>query len=101
VWVPVLAGSAAAFGLKAVGFVLPRGWLEHRLVTRAAAVMPVALLAALVLVQAFTDHRRLVVDARAGGLAVALVLLVVRAPFLVVIAAPVVTTALLRAVGVG
>jgi hypothetical protein len=45
------------------------------------------------------DGGALVADARAGGLAAAATALLLRAPFLVVVGAAVLVTALLRAVG--
>jgi hypothetical protein len=61
--------------------------------------MPVALLAALVAVQTFATGQSLVVDARVAGLAVAIVALLLRAPFLVVVVVAAVSAALLRAAG--
>jgi hypothetical protein len=61
--------------------------------------MPVALLAALVAVQTFAQGQALVVDARVAGLAAAVVALLLRAPFLVVIIVAAVTAAGLRALG--
>ena len=56
------------------------------------------LLAALVAVQVFASGTRLTIDARAAGLAVAVVALLLRAPFLVVVFAAAATAALLRLV---
>ena len=56
------------------------------------------LLAALVVVQAFAGDRALELDARAAGLAVGAVLVVLRAPFLLVVVAAAATAALLRLV---
>ena len=56
-----------------------------------------ALLAGLVAVQAFAGDGALVLDARAAGLAVALGLVLLRAPFLLVVVAAAATAALLRA----
>ncbi|GGY93394.1 hypothetical protein GCM10010327_25000 [Streptomyces nitrosporeus] len=64
---------------------------------RLAALLPVALLAALTAQQTFADGQRLMVDARAAGLAAAAVALVLRAPFLVVVGAAVAVTAGVRA----
>jgi uncharacterized membrane protein len=64
--------------------------------SRVANLIPVALLAALVAVQALADGSRLAVDARLAGLAVAAVALVLRAPFLVVVVLGAATAALLR-----
>ena len=57
-----------------------------------------ALLAALVVTQVFATEQKLVLDARAVGLATAAVALVLRAPILVVIIAAAAATALVRAV---
>lgn len=65
-----------------------------------SALLPVALLAALTAQQAFGGaDGALVVDARVAGLAAAGLALVLRAPFLVVIAAAVAVTAGVRALG--
>ena len=63
---------------------------------RIADLTPVALLAALVAVQVFSSGAQLVLDARAVGLAVAIVLLLLRAPFLVVVFGAALTAAVLR-----
>ncbi len=96
-WTPILLAAVGCALLKQAGWSLPRHWLEHERLQRAAALMPVALLAALVAVQAFGTDGRLALDARAAGLAVAAGLLAVRAPFLLVIGGAAVTAALLRA----
>jgi hypothetical protein len=53
-----------------------------------------------VAVQTFADGQALVIDARAAGLAAAVVALVLRAPFLAVVLIAAVTAAVLRATGV-
>ena len=70
--------------------------LERPLVERIADLIPVALLAALVAVQVFAQGTHLTLDARATGLAVAVLALLLRAPFLVVVIAAALTAALLR-----
>ena len=90
--------SAGCFALRSLGWSVPPRPLEHARVRRAVVLLPVALLAALVVVQAFADGRDLRLDARAAGLAVAVVAIVVRAPFLVVVVLAAATAALLRAV---
>lgn len=98
-WTPILVAAVGCALLKQAGWSLPRRWLERERLQRAAALMPVALLAALVAVQTFSADGSLVLDARAAGLVVAAGLLAVRAPFLVVIGGAALTAALLRAVG--
>lgn len=98
IWAAVLAASAGCFALKLAGWSVPARWLAGARLQHAALLLPVALLAALVAVQAFAGERALVLDARAAGLAVAAVLLVLRAPFLLVVVGAAVTAAVLRAV---
>jgi hypothetical protein len=65
-------------------------------VERVADLLPVALLAALIGVQVLGDGPHLVVDARLVGLGVAVVALLLRAPFIVVVLAAAVAAALVR-----
>ena len=97
IWAAVLLASAGCFALKLAGWSVPAGMLERERLQRAAVLLPLPLLAALVVVQAFAGDRSLVLDARAAGLAVALVLVLLRAPFLLVVVAAAATAALLRA----
>jgi branched-subunit amino acid transport protein len=70
--------------------------LDHPVVERIADLIPVALLAALVGVQVFASSGSLVVDARLAGLAFAVVALLLRAPFLVVVFGAALVAALVR-----
>ncbi|MCU1674652.1 MAG: branched-chain amino acid transport [Frankiales bacterium] len=97
-WQAVLLASAGCFALKLLGWSVPSRVLENERVRRTAVLLPVALLGALVVVQAFATGRHLVLDARAAGLAVAAVAVLLRAPFLLVVALAAATAALLRAV---
>ncbi len=97
-WIAILGASLGCYLLKLAGVSLPSRVLEHALVERVANLIPVALLAALVAVQVFADGTRLTLDARAAGLAVAVVALLLRAPFLVVVFSAALTAALLRLV---
>jgi hypothetical protein len=97
-WQAVLLGSAGCFALKLLGWSVPSRVLERERVRRTAVLLPVALLAALVVVQAFATGRHLGLDARAAGLAVAAVAVLLRAPFLLVVFLAAATAALLRAV---
>ena len=96
-WAAVLAGSVGCYLLKLAGWSVPASWLQRERLQRAAVLLPVPLLAALVVVQAFGGERALVVDARAAGLAVGAVLVLLRAPFLLVVVAAAATAAALRA----
>jgi branched-subunit amino acid transport protein len=96
IWTAVLVGSLGCYLLKLAGLSVPPRVLERPVVERIADLIPVALLAALVAVQVFTTGERLVLDARAVGLGVAVVLLLLRAPFLVVVFGAAATAAALR-----
>ena len=96
-WAAVLVGSVGCYLLKLAGVSVPRRVLADERVRRIGALLPVALLSALVATQTFTTGHDLTVDARAAGLAVAAVAVLARAPFLVVIVAASTVTALVRA----
>lgn len=99
IWCAVLLGSVGCWLEKLLGYLLPGTVLSRPLAMRIATLMPVALLAGLVTVQTFAEGQRLVVDARLAGLAVAVVALLLRAPFLVVVLVAAGAAALLRTVG--
>ncbi|MFD1656859.1 AzlD domain-containing protein [Streptomyces caeni] len=96
-WIAIGVTAAGCYAVKLIGLLVPARVLERARVQRLAALLPVALLAALTAQQTFADGRALVLDARAAGLAAATVALVLRAPFLLVVAAAVVVTAGVRA----
>jgi uncharacterized membrane protein len=96
VWPAVLLGSIGCYLLKVAGLSVPRRVLADPRARRIADALPVALLAGLVALQTLTSGTHLVVDARLGGLAAAGIGVLARAPFLVVVALGVATTALLR-----
>jgi hypothetical protein len=96
-WTAILLTAAGCYALKLAGLSVPHTWLDHPLVARVAALLPVVLLAALAAVQTFAVGTRLVVDARLAGVAAGVLALLLRAPFLVVVAAAAVTAALVRA----
>jgi branched-subunit amino acid transport protein len=101
IWIAVLATAAGCYALKLAGLALPERVLGKPGLRRFAELVPVALLAALVAVQAMTKGSALVLDpARLAGLAAAVVALVLKAPFLVVILAAAGTAGLLRLLGV-
>jgi branched chain amino acid efflux pump len=96
IWTGVLAASLACYGLKLAGLSLPQRWLTDVRVQKIVPLIPIALLASLVATQTFSTGRHLVLDVRAAALAVAVVAVLLRAPFLVVVAAGAATAALLR-----
>lgn len=95
-WAAVLVAAAGCYLLKLAGLSVPPRVLEQPVVERIADLIPVALLSALVAVQVVAQGHHLVLDARAVGLAAAVALLLLRAPFLVVVFGAAVVAALVR-----
>lgn len=95
-WTAVILGSAGCYLLKVAGLSVPRRLLAQPRVRRVAEMLPIALLATLVALQTLSTGTHLGVDARAAGVGVALLAVLARAPFLVVVAIAVATTALVR-----
>jgi branched-subunit amino acid transport protein len=98
-WAAILVTAAGCYLLKITGLSVPDRVLRHPLTQRVGLLIAPALLGALVAVQVLADGRHLVLDARLAGLAVAVVLLVLRAPFLAVVCAAAAAAAALRALG--
>jgi branched-subunit amino acid transport protein len=84
-WIAVIGTSAIAFGLKYFGHSVPEKYLSSPRVLRINTLIPIALLSALVAVQTFADKSRLVFDQRLAGMTVAVIALVLKAPFPVVV----------------
>ncbi|QBX54120.1 AzlD domain-containing protein [Nocardioides seonyuensis] len=96
-WTAILLACVGCYALKLAGLSLPARVLAHPVVERVADLIPVALLAALVAVQVWSTGPDLEVDARTAGLAFAVVALLLRAPFLVVVIGAAAVAALVRA----
>jgi branched chain amino acid efflux pump len=98
-WVTIIAVALANAAIKAAGPMLVGGRdLPPRVVAVIALLAP-ALLAALVVTETFGEDRHLVLDERAIGVAVAGLMLALRAPVLLAVALAAVATALTRALG--
>jgi branched-subunit amino acid transport protein len=95
-WAAVIVASAACYALKLAGLALPERWLQNLRVQRTVTLIPIALLAALIATGTFATGQRLVIDVRAASLLVAVAAVLLRAPFLVTVAAACATAALLR-----
>lgn len=99
-WNAILLASIVCVALKTLGYLIPTRWLEAPRPARISDLLTVALLAALVAVQTLGDGQAVVVDARVPAVLVAAGLLMLRAPFLVVVFAAAATAALLRLWGI-
>ena len=101
-WVAVIVASVASLLIKLAGYLVPESLLAGERTSRVTTLLPVALLAALVVVQTVVGPGgSLVLDARIVAVGVAIVLLLLRANFLVIVLAAGATAALLRALGWG
>ncbi|MFK8849515.1 AzlD domain-containing protein [Streptomyces sp. Ac-502] len=99
VWIAIGVTAVGCYLVKYLGLLVPAGALERPLVKRLAALVPVALLAALTAQETFSDGQQLLFDAKLAGVGAAVVALLLRAPFLLVVAVAVAVTAGIRALG--
>ena len=96
-WIAVVVVGAGTMLIKAVG---PVGVAHRQLPRRAERLLELvapAILAALVVVETFGKGRHLVVDARLAGVGAAVLLVLARAPYWVIVLAGAVVTAAVRA----
>lgn len=100
-WLTVLVVAGATIAIKAAGPVILGGRQLPPAVLNVVALLPAALLAALVAVLTFQADGRLVLDARLIGVAVAAVAIWLRTPILVVVLLAAAVTAAARAFGIG
>jgi branched-subunit amino acid transport protein len=95
-WTLVLVLAAAAYSFKVIGLVvIGRRQLPAPL-ERCLALIPAALIAALIVNDTFADGQDLVIDARAAGVVAAVFAVWRRAPLIVVIVIGAVVTAAIR-----
>ncbi len=96
-WILVLATCVGCYALKVLGYLVPARVLHQPRTRRLVELVPVALLGALIVVEAIADGSRLHLDpARLAGFAVGGVAVWRRAPFLVVVLAAALTAGLVR-----
>ena len=99
-WTALLIACGLAFVLKFLGYVVPASWLDGERTTRVTSALPLALLAALVGVQTLTSSSgTITLDSRAAAVGVAIVALLLRAPFIVVVILGAAVAAGLRLLG--
>lgn len=98
-WLAVAAAIGVCYLAKLAGYLAPHTWLERPRMSRIAALVTVALLAALVAVQTLESGRSLAVDSRLVAVGVAAVALWRRAPFIVVVVLAAAVAAGLRSLG--
>ena len=94
-WVATIGTSAFAYLIKYSGTLIPSRVLESQAVRRINALLPIAMLSALVAVQAFATKKELGIDHRAAGLAVAAFAAKLKAPFPVIVGSAAFVSALI------
>jgi hypothetical protein len=92
-WIATIGTSVIAFALKYSGHSVPERWLSHPKIQRINALIPIALLSALVAVQSFSEKSRLMIDQRLAGLCVAVIALMLKAPFPIVVISSAISSA--------
>ena len=92
-WVATIGTSVIAFLLKYSGHSVPEHWLSHPKIQKINALIPIALLSALVAVQSFSEKSQLMIDQRLVGLVVAIIALLLKAPFPIVVLSAAVSSA--------
>ena len=100
-WAAILALGIGTYAMKAVGPVVLGSRMLPDWLQQVFTLVAVTLLASLVAINTLVAGRSITLDGRIAGLAVAVVCLWCRAPFIVVVIAAAVTAATVRAVGLG
>lgn len=100
-WLVLITTAVGCYLLKYAGMSAPRRLLDNPWLQRFAIAVPVALLAALIAVEALRGQGQALAwdSARMAGVGAAVLALILRAPFLVVVVAAAAVTAGLRALG--
>ena len=92
-WIATIGTSLMAFLLKYSGHSVPERWLTHPKIQKINALIPIALLSALVSVQSFSEKSTLMIDQRLVGLCASITALLLKAPFPVVVLSAAVSSA--------
>jgi branched-subunit amino acid transport protein len=101
VWTAIAVVAVLNFAIKATGPIALGGRPLPPPARRVVALLAPALLAALVVVDTFSDGHALVLDARLAGLGAAALALTARAPLVVVVLVAPAAAAAARALGSG
>ncbi|WP_243063913.1 AzlD domain-containing protein [Humibacter sp. RRB41] len=98
-WLYILAAAVVAYLTKLLGYLVPAKALKNKRMTRVAGALTIGLLASLTVLNTFASGQQVVFDSRIGSLVAALIALLLKAPFLVVVIVGAVAAALLRLAG--
>ncbi len=97
-WPAILGLAMAAYGCKLAGLVFGDRLRGIGVVERVLVQLPVAVLAAVVVVLTVSNERSIAIDARAAGVVAGAVAAWQRVPFVGVVVVAAATTAVMRAV---
>ena len=95
-WTLIILLTIGSYAFKVTGLVILGGRTLPPIFERCLALIPAAVLTALVMKDTFTQGQELVLDARALGIAVAVIAAWRKAPLIVVIVLGAAVTALVR-----
>jgi branched-subunit amino acid transport protein len=95
-WTLIILLTIGAYAFKVTGLVILGGRTRPPIFERCLALIPAAVVTALVMKDTFTQGQELVLDARALGIAVAVIAAWRKAPLIVVIVLGAAVTALVR-----
>lgn len=98
-WTLVFVLAAGAYAFKVLGFLVLGDRELPAVVERCVALIPAAVITALIVRDTFSVGQHLQLDARAAGVGVAVVAVWRRAPFVVVVVLAAAVTAAARALG--
>ncbi|MFM8528776.1 MAG: AzlD domain-containing protein [Ilumatobacteraceae bacterium] len=98
-WALVIALAVGAYGFTVMGLVVLGGRTLPTVIERCLALIPAAVITALVVKDTLTLGQDVVIDARAAGIAAAAFAAWRKAPLIVVIVLGAVVTALVRKLG--
>lgn len=96
-WWFIVVLAAGCYAFKVIGLIVVGDRTMPRPVARCLALIPAAMISALVALNTFSTGHDLVIDARAAGVAAAIVAAWRRAPLIVVIVLGAAVTAIVRA----
>ena len=94
-WIATLVTSLICFLLKLLGYSLPESILNRPVIQQINALIPIALLSALVAVQTFGNGKSLTIDHRLAGVLVAAIALRLGANFPIMMGLAALTSALI------
>ena len=95
-WTLIILLTIGAYAFKVTGLVILGGRTLPPIFERCLALIPAAVVTALVMKDTFTQGQELVLDARALGIAVAVIAAWRKAPLIIVIVLGAAVTALVR-----